>query len=66
MGKYLMRDSLCYTSTDMVNWTGQGTVASLRNFKWAVVKEGDGIMGTNSSVKKQIIYTGKPINTRIN
>ena len=35
MGKFLMRDWLCYTSTDMVNWTDRGTVASLRNFKWA-------------------------------
>ena len=34
-GKFLMRDWLCYTSTDMVNWTDRGTVASLRNFKWA-------------------------------
>jgi hypothetical protein len=34
-GKFLMRDWLCYTSTDMVNWTDHGTVASLRNFKWA-------------------------------
>lgn len=35
MGRFLMRDWLCYTSTDMVNWTDRGTVASLRNFKWA-------------------------------
>lgn len=34
-GRFLMRDWLCYTSTDMVNWTDRGTVASLRNFKWA-------------------------------
>lgn len=32
---FLMRDWLLYTSTDMVNWTDRGTVASLRNFKWA-------------------------------
>jgi arabinoxylan arabinofuranohydrolase len=35
MGEFLMRDWLCYTSIDMVNWTDHGTVASLRNFKWA-------------------------------
>ena len=34
-GRFLMRDWLCYTSTDMVNWTDHGAVASLRNFKWA-------------------------------
>lgn len=34
MGKFLMRDWLCYTSTDMVNWTDHGVVASLKDFKW--------------------------------
>ncbi len=34
-GNFLMRDWLCYTSTDMVNWTDQGPVASLRDFQWA-------------------------------
>lgn len=32
---FLMRDWLLYTSTDMVNWTDKGTVASLRSFSWA-------------------------------
>jgi len=32
---FLMRDWLCYTSTDMVNWTDHGAVASLHNFRWA-------------------------------
>ncbi len=35
MAGFRMRDWLCYTSTDMVNWTDHGTVASLKNFKWA-------------------------------
>ena len=35
MGRFLMRDWLCYTSTDMVNWTDKGPVASLKNFSWA-------------------------------
>jgi len=35
-GRFLMRDWKCYTSTDMVNWTDHGTVASLRTFPWAV------------------------------
>lgn len=29
-----MRDWLLYTSTDLVNWTDHGTVASLKDFKW--------------------------------
>jgi beta-xylosidase len=29
-----MRDWLLYSSTDMVNWTDHGAVASLKDFKW--------------------------------
>lgn len=29
-----MRDWRCYSSTDMVNWTDHGAVASLKSFKW--------------------------------
>src|SRR5688572_32300227 len=29
-----MKDWLLYTSTDMVNWTDHGAVASLKDFKW--------------------------------
>lgn len=35
-GRFLMRDWKCYSSTDMVNWTDHGTVASLKTFAWAV------------------------------
>lgn len=31
-----MRDWLCYSSQDMVNWTDHGTIASLATFPWAV------------------------------
>jgi beta-xylosidase len=31
---FKMQDWLLYTSTDMVNWTDHGAVASLKNFKW--------------------------------
>src|SRR5450755_3111690 len=30
-----MKDWRCFTSTDMVNWTDHGVVASLNSFKWA-------------------------------
>ena len=32
---FKMRDWLCYTTTDMVNWTDHGPVATLKNFKWS-------------------------------
>ncbi|MGI6233013.1 MAG: glycoside hydrolase family 43 protein [Prevotella sp.] len=32
---FIMREWLLYTSTDMVNWTDHGAVASLKDFKWA-------------------------------
>jgi len=35
MGGFRMKDWLCYTSSDMVNWTDHGPVASLKNFTWA-------------------------------
>jgi len=31
---FTMRDWRCYSSTDMVNWTDQGAVASLKSFGW--------------------------------
>lgn len=31
---FKMKDWLLYTSTDMVNWTDRGVVASLKDFKW--------------------------------
>ncbi|MBS1659927.1 MAG: family 43 glycosylhydrolase [Bacteroidetes bacterium] len=34
-GGFRMKDWLCYTSTDMVNWTDHGAIASLHNFRWA-------------------------------
>ena len=31
---FKMQNWLLYTSTDMVNWTDHGVVASLKDFKW--------------------------------
>ncbi|MDM8161533.1 glycoside hydrolase family 43 protein [Labilibaculum sp. K2S] len=31
---FTMYDWRCYSSTDMVNWTDHGAVASLKNFRW--------------------------------
>lgn len=36
MGRFHMLDWKCYSTTDLVNWTDHGTVASLKTFPWAV------------------------------
>jgi hypothetical protein len=33
-GFFTMRNWMCYSSSDMVNWTDHGIVASLKDFKW--------------------------------
>jgi hypothetical protein len=35
-----MKEWLLYTSTDMVNWTDHGPVASLKDFKWVTTDNG--------------------------
>jgi arabinoxylan arabinofuranohydrolase len=37
---FKMQNWLLYTSTDMVNWTDHGVVASLKNFKWVPYDNG--------------------------
>ena len=37
---FKMQNWMLYTSTDMVNWTDHGVVASLKDFKWANVVNG--------------------------
>ncbi len=37
---FKMQNWLLYTSTDMVNWTDHGTVASLKDFKWVPYDNG--------------------------
>jgi hypothetical protein len=37
---FLMKDWLLYTSTDMVNWTDHGAVASLKSFSWVTRDNG--------------------------
>jgi len=37
---FIMKDWQLYTSTDMVNWTDHGTVASLKSFKWVTIDNG--------------------------
>jgi arabinoxylan arabinofuranohydrolase len=37
---FKMQNWLLYTSTDMVNWTDHGIIASLKNFKWVSVDNG--------------------------
>lgn len=40
-GRFLMKEWLLYSSTDMVNWTDHGAVASLKDFSW-VKDKGNG------------------------
>ena len=37
---FKMKDWLLYSSTDMVNWTDHGAVASLKNFEWVPYDNG--------------------------
>ena len=37
---FLMKDWLLYSSTDMVNWTDHGAVASLKSFSWVTKDNG--------------------------
>jgi arabinoxylan arabinofuranohydrolase len=37
---FKMQNWLLYTSTDMVNWTDRGEIASLKSFKWVSVDNG--------------------------
>lgn len=37
---FTMYDWRCYSTTDMVNWTDHGTVASLKNFAWCTKSNG--------------------------
>jgi len=37
---FKMQNWMLYTSTDMVNWTDHGVVASLKDFKWVTVDNG--------------------------
>lgn len=37
---FKMLDWLLYSSTDMVNWTDHGSIASLKNFKWVTRDNG--------------------------
>ena len=32
---YVMKDWLCYSSTDMVNWTAHGSPLAVKDFAWA-------------------------------
>lgn len=37
---FKMQNWMLYTSTDMVNWTDHGIIASLKDFKWVTVNDG--------------------------
>ena len=53
---FFMYDWLLYTSTDMVNWTDHGPVASLRDFKWRTRDNGAWAIQTVERDGKYYLY----------
>ena len=53
---FLMYDWLLYTSTDLVNWTDHGAVASLRDFKWRSRDNGAWAIQTVTRNGKYYLY----------
>lgn len=51
-----MHDWLLYTSTDMVNWTDHGAVASLKNFEWRTRENGAWAIQTIERNGKYYMY----------
>lgn len=56
---FKMRDWLLYTSTDMVNWTDHGVVASLKSFDW--VKRDNGAWAEQVIERNGKFYMYSPI-----
>ncbi|EHQ28868.1 glycoside hydrolase family 43 protein [Mucilaginibacter paludis] len=56
---FKMQDWLLYTSTDMVNWTDHGAVASLKNFKW--VSDDNGAWAAQCVERKGKFYLYCPV-----
>lgn len=56
---FKMQDWLLYTSTDMVNWTDHGVVASLKSFDW--VKRDNGAWAEQVVVRNGKFYMYCPI-----
>ena len=53
---FKMQDWLLYTSTDMVNWTDHGVVASLKSFDW--VKRDNGAWAEQVVERNGKFYRG--------
>jgi arabinoxylan arabinofuranohydrolase len=58
---FKMFNWLLYTSTDMVNWTDRGAVASLKNFSWA---PGEGAWATQVIERNGKFYMYCPIHLK--
>jgi beta-xylosidase len=56
---FTMRDWRCYSSTDMVNWTDHGAVASLKNFTW--MKKDNGAWAVQCIERNGKFYLYVPI-----
>ncbi|RZM21151.1 MAG: carbohydrate-binding protein [Pedobacter sp.] len=62
---FVMRDWQLYTSTDMVNWTDHGTVASLKDFKWVNTDNGAWAIQVTRRNGKFYMYCPMPGGTGI-
>ena len=59
---FKMKDWLLYTSTDMVNWTDHGAVASLKDFSW--VKPDNGAWAIQCIERNGKFYLYAPMHGR--
>lgn len=62
---FKMLDWLLYTSTDMVNWTEHGVVASLKDFKWVNYDNGAWAVQCIERNGKSYLYCPMPENVGI-
>ncbi len=62
---FKMHDWLLYTSTDMVNWTDHGAIASVKDFKWAGVDNGAWASQCINRNGKFYLYCSMPNNKGI-
>ncbi len=62
MGRFLMRDWRCYTTTDMANWTDHGVIASLKTFPWA--KQDNGAWAPQVVARNGKFYLYVPITVK--
>jgi len=59
---FVMNNWMCYTTTDMVNWTDHGIIASLQNFSW----QGGSAWAPQACFRNGKWYLYCPLNSKLN